>query len=181
MSFWIAPWFKAVLSYITLAAPYLALGALVLAIVGIGFAYWLHRRMRLLTLRRGDSLEDTLGELTRRARELQTFREELEVYLKGAETRIQKSVQGIGVVRFNPFEGDGSGGNQSFSAAFVDEHGDGIVLSAIYSRTGQTSVYGKPLLRGTSTFELTDEEREAIRKATAPAEDMGAKKKLIGR
>ncbi len=154
-----------VLSYIETAAPFAAFGALVLVILVSFIALAAHRRVRRLTFRKGDSLEDTLGELSRRVREFQVFREELEMYLKHAEKRLQKSTQGVGIVRFNPFHGDGSGGNQSFAVAFLDEHGDGVVLSAIYAREGQTSVYAKPLAKGTSQFELTEEESEAIRKA----------------
>ncbi len=153
------------LGMLAISAPYAAAGALVLALIACVIALVAHRRLRKLTLRRGESLEDTLGELTRRARELQAFREELEVYLKHAEARLQKSVRGMGIVRFNPFQGDGSGGNQSFALALVDEHGDGVALSAIFTRSGNTSVYGKPLAKGTSTFELTDEERDAIKQA----------------
>jgi len=155
----------AALPYIETAAPYAAFGALVLAILAAFIALSGHRRVRRLTLRKGDSLEDTLGELSRRVREFQMFREELETYLKHAEGRLQKSVQGVGVVRFNPFRGDGSGGNQSFAAAFIDERGNGVVLSAIYAREGQTSVYAKPIENGRSSFELTEEESAAIQKA----------------
>ncbi|HEX8994052.1 MAG TPA: DUF4446 family protein [Candidatus Paceibacterota bacterium] len=155
----------AALGFLSISAPYMAAGALLLALIAIIIAAMFHRRLVRLTLRRGESLEDTLGELTRRARELQAFREELEVYLKHAESRIQTSARGFGIVRFNPFEGDGSGGNQSFALALLDEHHNGVVLSAIYARSGATSVYGKPVKKGVSTFELTDEEREAIAQA----------------
>ncbi|MDE2213442.1 MAG: DUF4446 family protein [Patescibacteria group bacterium] len=151
--------------YLSDAAPYAAAGALLLALIGIIVAWRAHRRLRKLTFRRGESLEDTLGELTRRTRELGTFKEELESYLKYAEARLQKSVRGVGVVRFNPFQGEGTGGNQSFAAAFLDEKGSGVVLCAIYSRAGQTSVYAKPVEQGRSQFELTQEERDAIDKA----------------
>ena len=159
------------------AAPFAAFGALVLSILAAFIALAAHRRVRRLTFRKDASLEDTLGELSRRTRELQAFREELELYLKHAENRLQKSIQGVGVVRFNPFHGDGSGGNQSFAAAFLDEHGNGIVFSAIYAREGQTSVYAKPLVKGLSQFELTEEESEAIRKAKENAKVPPVEKK----
>ena len=152
--------------YIDAAAPFVALGAFAVALIAVGVGFASHRRIARLTLRRGDSLEDTMGELSRRAREFQVFREEVEQYLAHSEARLQRTLRVPGVVRFNPFEGDGSGGNQSFAAAFLDEHGNGVALSAIYARGGQSSVYAKPVEKGKSTFELTDEEREAIRKTT---------------
>ena len=80
-----------------------------------------------------------------------------------AEGRLRGSVQGIGVVRFNPFV-SGQGGNQSFAAAFLDERGNGVVFSTLYSRD-RVGVYAKPVENGASSFELTGEEKEAITKA----------------
>lgn len=146
------------------AAPYAAAGGIVIALIALLYAYSIHRRLRKLTTRRGEALEDSLSELMRRTKELQVFREELERYLKSAEARLSSSIRGVSVVRFNPFQGDGTGGNQSFSAALLDEGGSGVVFSAIYARGGATT-YAKPVAKGSSPFELTGEEREAIAKA----------------
>ena len=151
--------------YLSPALPYAAYGALFIALMVTLWSAAISRRLRRLILRRGESLEDTLGELTRRSKELQVFREELEAYLKTSEARLRTSVRGIGVVRFNPFHGDGTGGNQSFSIVILDERERGVVLSTLYARTGHTSIYAKPIEGGTSTFELTQEEREALKRA----------------
>ncbi len=152
--------------YLDLAAPYAAAGALFIAPLAPLSPHSLPppRRRGGFAPRRGEALEDSLSELMRRTKELQVFREELERYLKTAEARIATSVRGIGVVRFNPFQGDGSGGNQSFSVALLDESANGVVFSALYAR-GHASTYAKPVVKGSSSFELTAEEREAIAKA----------------
>jgi hypothetical protein len=77
---------------------------------------------------------------------------------------LKSSVQGVGVVRFNPFSGDGSGGNQSFAVAFLDEGYSGVVFSALYARD-RVGMYAKPIEKGKSSFELTAEEKEATAKA----------------
>ncbi len=117
-----------------------------------------------LSLGRNGSIEETIAILSRDTKELQVFRSELEKYLKLAELRLRGSLQGIGVVRFNPFSGDGSGGNQSFCVALLDERYSGVVLSTLYARD-RVGVYAKPVEQGVSTFELTAEEQEAIEKA----------------
>ncbi len=109
----------------------------------------------------GSSLEESILTLSRRTKEIEEFRTELEKYLKRAEARLSTSIRGVGTVRFNPFKGDGSGGNQSFSTALISESGDGVVISTLYSRD-RVSVFGKPLVVGKSTFELTSEEAEAV-------------------
>jgi hypothetical protein len=149
--------------YAVLAAPYMALGALVLSVVALWLQLSLRRRLARLALGRSGSLEETISILTRDTKELQTFRTELEKYLKTAETRLRGSMQGVGVVRFNPFSQTG-GGNQSFSVAFLDESESGVVLSTLYARN-HVGVYAKPIEAGKSTFELSAEERDAIQKA----------------
>ncbi len=124
----------------------------------------LHRRLRRLALGRNGSIEESVTILSRDMKEHKAFRAEVEKYLKLAEARMRGALSGIGVVRFNPFEGQGLGGNQSSAVAFIDEHGSGVVLSTLYSRD-RVAVYTKPLAEGTSTYELTQEELSAIERA----------------
>jgi len=79
-------------------------------------------------------------------------------------SRLEKSIRGVGVVRFNPFQGTGGGGNQSFAIAFLDEKQDGLILSSLYSRE-RFSAFAKPIEKSNSAFELTEEEQQALQKA----------------
>jgi len=108
----------------------------------------------------GDSLTSVSSDL----QDLQAFKKDLESYLTTVEKRLKKSVQSVHTVRFNPFKGNGGGGNQSFATAFLTEEGDGVVVSSLYSREN-VSVYSKPIKKHGSEYELSDEEREAIGKA----------------
>lgn len=141
----------------------IALGALIVILLG-----WIIRlEMRIKRLVRGKgarSIEDSILSLDKDVTTLHQFRNELEQYLEAAEKRIRRSVQGVGTVRFNPFKGTGAGGNQSFATAILNEDGDGVVLSSLYSRE-RVSVYAKPVENYKSEYELTQEEREAIEKA----------------
>jgi len=74
----------------------------------------------------------------------------------------QKSLQKIGVVRFNPF--NEVGGDQSFSIALLDANNDGFVITSYYSRD-INRVYAKSILRGNSRHPLSKEEKRAIEKA----------------
>jgi hypothetical protein len=151
--------------YLSLAAPYMAVGAFILSIVALVFFLVLRRRLARLAMGKNGSFEETLAILSRNMRDMEKFRGEMEVYLKHVEARLQHSTQGVGFVRFNPFPtGGGGGGNQSFALAFLDEKLSGVVLSTLYARD-RVGVYGKPIERGVSSFELTSEEKEAIEKA----------------
>ena len=145
-------------------APYIAAGALLVTLLLLINTALLERRLAKLTLGRNGSFEETVGMLLRETKEMREFRGEVERYLKLVESRLRGSVSGVGLVRFNPFSADGQGGNQSFAAAFLDEEANGVVLSTLYARN-HVGVYAKPLQNGTSTYELSQEEKEAIEKA----------------
>ena len=146
------------------AAPYIAAGALLVSILALSYAIALRIRFKKLLLGRSGSLEESIAVLLRDMKDVRKFRTELEGYLKTAEVRMRGAIAGVGVVRFNPFSGDGSGGNQSFAAALLDEDGSGVVLSSLCARE-RVSIYAKPVEKGLSSFELTSEEKDAIAKA----------------
>jgi hypothetical protein len=72
---------------------------------------------------------------------------------------LPRSIQGVGVVRYNPFAQMGS--NMSFSLALLDGRANGVVVSVLNNREG-SRVYGKAVERGTSSYPLSDEERQAV-------------------
>ena len=86
--------------------------------------------------------------------------------LNGTDRRqqfqIEGSVRRVALLRYDAFED--VGGRLSFSCAMLDEHGTGVVLTSINGRQ-ETRVYAKPVAVGTSTYNLSAEEEEAIRQA----------------
>ena len=78
------------------------------------------------------------------------------------QTKSNFFIQKVGIVRFNPFRE--IGGDQSFAIALLDGQDNGIVLTSLYSREGNR-VYAKPVERGKSKYQLSEEEKKAIEKA----------------
>ena len=70
-----------------------------------------------------------------------------------------RALRHVAVVRYDAF-GD-MGGRLSFSAALLDDQGDGLVLSSINGRT-ETRTYAKTLVGLKSEHTLSPEEQEAI-------------------
>jgi len=71
--------------------------------------------------------------------------------------------QKIGFLRFNPFER--VGGEQSFIIALLNQEDSGLILNFLYTREG-VRVYSKKVNKGVSEeYELSTEEKEAIKKA----------------
>jgi len=71
----------------------------------------------------------------------------------------EQSLRHVAVVRYDAF-GD-MGGRLSFSAAIVDDRGDGLVISSIHAR-GESRTYAKGVVEGNSEVTLSPEEQQAL-------------------
>ena len=120
------------------------------------------RLTHLLSGRRANDFEDIIDEFVKTARKLNERTKLIAQEIDNINNRLAKALQKIHTVRFNPFRDQG--GNQSFATCLMDENGDGVVISSLYSRD-KVSVYAKPLADGKSEYELSDEEKEVINKA----------------
>ena len=85
----------------------------------------------------------------------------------GARKAGRLALQRFSIVRYDAFED--MGGQLSFSAALLDDYGDGIVVTSINGRT-ETRTYAKSVRAMKSQHNLSDEEREAIESAVSGAE-----------
>ena len=147
-------------------SPLLLTVSIVGAILLIALLWIARLELKWRALFRGKkarTLEDALLETQGHFAELSRAYALLEKKSGALDGRIKKSISRVGMVRFNPFRGT-SGSNQSFATALMDEEGNGVVLSSIYSRE-HVSVFAKPLKAHASEYELTDEERRAIEEA----------------
>jgi hypothetical protein len=73
-----------------------------------------------------------------------------------------RALRHVAVVRYDAF-GD-MGGHLSFSAALLDDQGDGLVISSINGRS-ETRTYAKALVGLKSEHTLSPEEQDAIEAA----------------
>lgn len=108
------------------------------------------------------NLEDTLLAITKELNESIERETQIIKHLQKVDTRLARSIRGIETVRFNPFTDSGS--NQSFATALLNDEGDGVIISSLYSRE-RVSVFAKPIIQGKSEYELSQEEREVLQKA----------------
>jgi hypothetical protein len=144
----------------------IAVGSAAVSVVLLGgvvvLALRLRRLRRQLARALGDQGEDVLAVLGRHDEALASTRShvaELEAHARDLRERLRGSISRVGLVRYDAF--DDMGGALSFSAALLDERGDGMVISAINGRT-ETRCYSKAIVDGDSEHNLSDEEVEAI-------------------
>ncbi|OGZ33077.1 MAG: hypothetical protein A2174_00640 [Candidatus Portnoybacteria bacterium RBG_13_41_18] len=107
-------------------------------------------------------LEGVIFEQIKRQRQTEKDLKNLDKFARYLEKMATKSVQKVGVVRFNPFKESGS--DQSFSIALLDTTNSGVMISGLFTREG-TRLYVKPLAGGESKYPLSNEEKQAIETA----------------
>lgn len=145
----------------------ISLGAAAVAV--IGFVSSLGAHLRIRKLRNGlsqldgpDGQESVLEALSRGTAETQALRTEL-ARAKGeldiARTELHDALRHVAVLRYDAF-GD-MGGRMSFTAALLDDSGDGLVITSINGRT-EARAYAKGVKGGQSEQELSPEETEAV-------------------
>ena len=102
-----------------------------------------------------ENLKEVLAKFDDLKEKFQKISDELEALKKQSKFFTQK----VGVLRYNPFSGQG--GDQSFTVALLDANSDGVVITSIYSRDGNR-VYAKPIKNSGSEYALSSEEKKAI-------------------
>ena len=146
--------------------------ALLIGGAALAWAFWLQSRLRkvdaeykaLVAGTSGGDLEQILHDHISQVRATTQRLDELETLAQQTDLASRRSLQWLGVLRFNPFEE--VGGDQSFALAMVDGYGNGVVVSSLHMRD-LTRVYAKPLKKWEAEHHLTDEEKQAIANAYA--------------
>lgn len=108
---------------------------------------------------KGESLEPILLQHFQDMERIATLGSSLERRISKLESKAQRAVSSVGVIRYNAFQE--MGGEQSFALALQNELSDGIVINCI---TGRESVrfFCKPIENGKCEVGLTPEEEAAI-------------------
>ncbi len=106
--------------------------------------------------------EEVVSEQIKRIVKIEKDLEDINKWNEKLQGVCDIAITKVGVVRFNPF--NDVGGDQSFVIALLDSKNSGVVISSLYSREG-TRIYAKPIVDGDSKYNLSDEEKEAIKKA----------------
>jgi hypothetical protein len=105
-----------------------------------------------------ENLEEALVIFKNLEEEIKKLSARLEKFEKAEPCFFQK----LGLVRFNPFKE--MGGDQSFSLALLDKQNSGFIITSLNSRQGNR-IFAKPLNKGFSSYQLSEEEERAIEQA----------------
>lgn len=139
-------------------------------VVILGWDVYLHLKINKINKRlsvffqgkKAVDLEEVLFTEIKRLKQTEQSIKALIENHKALQEMSAKSIQKVGIVRFNPFKN--TGGDQSFAIALLDYHSNGLVISSLYTREG-THIYSKPIIDGKSKYQLSKEEIQALEKA----------------
>ncbi len=139
--------------------------ALAVSLITLLIAIIMHVRVRrIFRSANTPDIERLMSLHTKTIEDLVKFKAESTAYMKSLDSRIKKKTANASTLRFNPFQGEGVGGNQSFSSVLADEEGDGVVITSMHTRE-RTNVFAKPLQKWQSEYQLSEEENKAITQA----------------
>jgi hypothetical protein len=120
------------------------------------------RLKRIFAGTKAKNLEEMIVLLGKKMNKIEESEAKIDKHLETIDGRLDKSIRKVETLRFNPFIDAGS--NQSFAIAFMNDEGDGVVMSSLYARD-RMSIFAKPIIKGKSEFELSIEEKEVLKKA----------------
>ena len=143
-----------------IGALIIGLVALVLGVISVVKLSRMHRSLALLAAVEGretfiDVVARTVDDFAHLRREVA----DLSTDLDRTKRDLSQALRHVSVVRYDAF-GD-QGGRFSFSAALLDDAGDGLVLTSIHGRA-ETRTYVKGITRGDADIDLSPEERKAM-------------------
>lgn len=110
----------------------------------------------------GNNIDEMLKRYVKKVEEVDKKNDEIVKYCESLDKNISNCIQKVGIVRYSAFKDTGS--DLSFAVALLDQNNDGVVFNGIYSRE-MSNIYAKPIKRGISTYKMSEEEIQAIKKA----------------
>jgi len=108
------------------------------------------------------NIEEIINGYLDKVEQVESESRELKGLYDGIDQRIKGCVQKVSVVRYRAFEDVGS--DLSFSVAVLDDKDSGFILTGLFGRHDCTT-YAKPVDRGISRYELSSEEKQALKEA----------------
>ena len=151
--------------------PYIIIGMLIIIILLFIMVIVLFKAVgrvetRYRKLMKGTSNNNLEDMLLEKLNSIEDSKETSEKALKECERleiKMKDCIQKVAIMRYKAFENVGS--DLSFSIAMLDDKNDGVILTGIYGRQESTT-YAKPIDKGISRYDLSEEELCVLNEAS---------------
>ncbi|MBU5592401.1 DUF4446 family protein [Clostridium sp. MSJ-4] len=161
-----------ILNVIQDVQPYVILGLVAINLIFFILIIVLFRSLNKMEKRyrkfmRGSNnknLEELINLYLDKVDESKSIAEDVKALYDNMDERLKGCVQKLAITRYKAFEDVGS--DLSFSIALLDDNNDGVILTGIYGRNESTT-YAKPIDKGISRYDLSEEELHVLNEATS--------------
>lgn len=151
--------------------PYLILGMVIIIILLFIMVVVLfkavgkveNRYRKLMKGTSGNNLEEMLLQRLESIEDAKKTSEKALNECERLEIKMKDCIQKVAIMRYKAFENVGS--DLSFSIAMLDDKNDGVILTGIYGRQESTT-YAKPIDKGISRYDLSEEELYVLNEAS---------------
>jgi len=160
--------------------PYMVIGSIVFTFILLIIILIQGAKLRNLRMKyhsfmngvEGVNFEELLEIHMSKLNHIQEDMKDAQKHIKNLQISLKSCIQKVGLVRYSAFEDIGS--DLSFALAMLDEKDNGIIINGIFARNN-SYIYGKPVQEGHSTYKLSDEEIEALKRAKEEFQDLNFK------
>jgi len=149
--------------YIVMALMILVLILIIIIIINhVSLKKLEHRYRKLMRGVNNKNLEDMVVSYLDKIDVVKEQNEDMRQMYEKIDSEIKTCVQKTSIIRYQAFDDVGS--DLSFSIAFLDGNSNGVILTSIYGRNESTT-YAKPINKGISRYELSQEESKVLEQA----------------
>lgn len=157
--------FNSISDYVIIGLVVIAIILIILVISCMHSSAKLQRKYkRLMRGVEGENLEKIIINYMDQIDKVKEESKEVREIYNNIDERVKKSIQKLAIVRYKAFENVGS--DLSFSLALLDDNDDGVIITSIYGRD-ESFTYAKPINKGLSRYDLSDEEKEVLKQVSA--------------
>ncbi|MBU3158972.1 DUF4446 family protein [Clostridium frigoris] len=159
-----------IINFIRNSEIYIVIGLIILVIILIILVAITYKALNKLEskyrkLMRGvdnKNLEDMVTSYLDKVDDVKDQNQNVQQMYERIDRDLKTCIQKTSIIRYKAF--DDMGSDLSFSIVFLDGNSNGVILTSIYGRDESTT-YAKPVDKGISRYELSDEENEALEQA----------------
>lgn len=161
---------KEILSLLSQVEIYIVIGLVIFSIFLLILVIVLFKSIRILQrkyrkfMKGADNknIEQLLTDIIDKVDIVNKDNEDIKSHLSMLNDKYDACIQKIAIVRYKAFED--VGGDLSYSVALLDYNNSGVLLTGIYGRNESTS-YAKPIDKGISRYDLSEEEQQVLNDA----------------
>lgn len=138
--------------------------SLVISMISVFISIKIYKKyeINMKKLGNGENFAEMIKDYVSQVEKLNKRDDQIIEVCNNINNELSHCIKKVGILRYDAF---GNTNNKlSFALAMLDKENNGVVINSIYGHDN-SNVYAKPIIKGASKYNLSDEEKEAINQA----------------